>query len=153
MSDNLKLAGCALGTIAGTLGLNAGVNALVRQWFGRSISYGPSLISGASTSITFLGIFALHGIIKTMFNNNKEKADCILLATTLLAGGAFPKIFSRQVSFTHACALSILSLITSHVSGSVVSAIIIGESSPMEGFKDFFKDYGQALKWATGMDK
>lgn len=152
MSEAIAHCKIVIGGSLGTIALNAGATYLVRQGFGQPLTYAPSLLAGGVASAAFLANCYFDDQIKSLFSeNNKEKAKLLMLGSTLLSGGIAAKLLCKEVSKTAACALSVLSFVTSHVAGLKAIAIAL-QKSPIENFKTITKDYYESLTWAFGRD-
>lgn len=151
MSDALKFGGFIGGSILGTVGLNAGATALLRNGLGHTLSYTPTMVAGGTASVALLASLLIHEKIKEHFSNNSgEKADLVMLGFSVLSGGVAAKLLFKEVAKTQACALSVLSFLTSNLMMSTVGSLINGED-PIEGIMELFNDYIKASMWAMGL--
>jgi hypothetical protein len=131
MSEALKFAAVLGGTALGTVALNTGATALIRKGFGRTLSYTPGMIAGGAASVTLINL--------------------ITLGTTLAAGGLAAKLLSREISITHACALSVFNLVIPHLITGTITDMLKDSNSLGDSVSILLRDYRKACSWALGI--
>ncbi|MCB1081967.1 MAG: hypothetical protein KDK63_02355 [Chlamydiia bacterium] len=106
-----------VGIVGIKLSLDAGCSALVSRGLNRTVSYIPALAAGA---FSFPPFFFQIDHAKCIRDKLGEKNKNRLLLATLVLGGAFAKLCCPHISKTHALALSLLNVISSHLAFSAI---------------------------------